>query len=186
LNGTSPLNRKVASRGDVIAPARSVSGETGMAKGKPARRKPKPPTMAVRRACFLETLRRTANVSRAAREAGLSNSTAYRHRAKYSGFAADWDAAIAEALDDLEDALIQRAKHGIEKPVYFGGKQVGTVRTYSDALGMFLLKARRPEVYARLRADASPDADEMTEEEAKAEVLRRLDRLAASVGGDAP
>jgi len=159
--------------------AKAKSGKTGKSGGAA-----KPPSMAARKAGFLDVLRRTANVSRAAREAGLSSSTVYRHRAKHAAFAAGWDAAIGEALDELEDALIARAKHGVEKPVYFRGEQVGSVRTYSDALGMFLLKARRPEIYARLQASAPADADEMTQEEAKAEVMRRLDRLAAA--GDAP
>ncbi|TPG19945.1 hypothetical protein EAH87_08960 [Sphingomonas koreensis] len=149
-----------------------------MSKRKPAARKL--PSIAVRKACFLEVLRKTANVSRAAREAGLSSSTVYEHRARHASFAADWDAAVSEALDELEDALIQRAKHGVEKPVYFRGEQVGAVKSYSDALAMFILRARRPEMYARLQAAAGPsDTDEMTQEEAKAEVMRRLDRLAA-------
>jgi hypothetical protein len=152
------------------------------ARAEKARRKTKPPSIAVRKACFIDILRRTANVSRAAREAGLSSSTAYEHRARHPSFAAAWDAAIAEALDELEDALIARAKHGVEKPVYFRGQQVGSVRTYSDALGMFMLKARRPEIYARLQTAAAPDPDSMTEEEAKAEVMRRLDRLAEHDG----
>jgi hypothetical protein len=152
------------------------------AKAEKARRKTKPPSIAVRKACFIDILRRTANVSRAAREAGLSSSTVYEHRARYPSFAAAWDAAIAEALDELEDALIARAKHGVEKPVYFRGQQIGSVRTYSDALGMFMLKARRPEIYARLQTAAAPDPDSMTEEEAKAEVMRRLDRLAEHDG----
>lgn len=139
--------------------------------------KAKGPSIAVRRACYLEVLRRSANVSRAAREAGIATSTVYKYRAKNAAFAAEWDAAVAEALDELEDALIQRAKHGVEKPVYYGGSQVGTVRTYSDTLGMFLLKARRPEQYARLQTIAD-DAATMGEAEARAEVDRRLDRLA--------
>lgn len=149
-----------------------------VATNKDAKRTAKRPSLAVRKACFIDILRRTANVSRAAREAGLSSSTAYEHRAKFPAFAAAWDAAVAEALDELEDALIERAKHGVEKPVYFRGQQVGSVRTYSDALGMFMLKARRPEIYARLSSAAAPDPDAMTEDEAKAEVMRRLDRLA--------
>ena len=147
-------------------------------------RNAKLPSMAVRKACFLECLRRTANVSRAAREAGLSSSTVYEHRARFPGFAADWDAAVGEALDELEDVLIDRAKHGVERPVYFRGEQVGTVRTYSDTLGMFLLRARRPEVYARLQTATPADTDDMTQIEAKAEVIRRLDRLAAAPGDD--
>jgi hypothetical protein len=148
--------------------------------------KAKVPSIAVRKACFLEVLRATANVSRAAREAGLSSSTVYEHRARHPAFAAAWDAAVAEALDELESALIDRARDGVEKPVFYRGEQVGAVRTYSDALGMFLLRAKRPEIYARLANDAPallPEA--MSQDEARAEVERRLDRLAEDGSGAA-
>lgn len=156
------------------------SRASGKARTKP---KGKAPTVAARRACFLDALRQTANVSSAARIAGLASSTVYRHRANNANFAAAWDAAIAEAMDELEDVLIQRAKHGVEKPIYFRGEQVGTVRSYSDALGMFLLKARRPEIYSRMQAPAS--LADMTQDEARAEVERRLDRLGGTDDGDA-
>lgn len=145
------------------------------------------PSPAIRRACFLEVLRRTANVSRAAREAGLATSTVYAQRGKSAGFAAEWDAAVTEALDALEEELVQRVRQGVEKPVFYGGQQVGSVRHYSDALAMFILKARRPDVYGRVVAERAAaeqgEGDEPSQDEARAEVLRRLARLGAS--GDA-
>ncbi|MBA14862.1 MAG: hypothetical protein CMN73_00695 [Sphingomonas sp.] len=144
-------------------------------------RKARQPSIAVRKACFLEMLRQTANVARAAREAGLSSSTVYAHRARYPGFARDWDAAISEALDELESQLMDRARNGVEKPVYYRGEVVGSVRTYSDSLGMFLLRAKRPEVYDRVGGIAPPSAPRITEAEAKAEVLRRIELLRGSV-----
>lgn len=143
------------------------------------------PSMAVRRACFLEVLRRTGNVSEAAREAGLASSTAYAARARHTGFARDWDAAIAAAMDELESVLMRRAMSGVEKPVFFRGEQIGSVRTYSDSLAMFLLRARRPEVYDRLSGGGGAAGPaEMTQEEAKREVFRRLDLLAAAPDDD--
>lgn len=138
------------------------------------------PSIAARRVRFLDRLRRTANVARAAREAGISTSALYQHRARHAGFAGDWDAAIGEALDELEDVLIERAKHGVERPVYYAGKQVGSVRNYSDSLAMFILKAKRPEVYSRLAA-AGADSD-LADDDARAEVLRRIERLAGDEG----
>lgn len=136
------------------------------------------PTLAVRRTCFIELLRRTANVSRAAREAGLASSTVYRQRAKSKAFAADWDNAVAEALDALEEAVLGRVRDGVAKPVFFGGAQVGTVRQYSDQLAMFVLKSKRPEIYNRV-PQAVAEADEMTEAEAEAEFNRRIAQLRA-------
>lgn len=136
-------------------------------------------TLGAKRAVFLKELRKTLNVSAAARKAGIGNSTVYRHRRANARFRADWDAALAEAVDDVESNILRRAIEGVERPVYYRGQKVGSIRTYSDALGMFVLKAKRPEVYARLvGAGAAGAAAEMTEAEAKAELLRRLDRLA--------
>jgi hypothetical protein len=147
---------------------------------KPAASARKPKTMAARKTKFLTLLADTCNVSKAARGAGVATSTLYEHRRRFPVFAAQWDAATAEALDELEETLIARAKSGVERPVYFRGEQVGSVRSYSDALAMFLLKAKRPEIYAR-SIDAAPLAiEEMTQEEARAEVTRRIERIAAA------
>jgi hypothetical protein len=164
-----------------VKPGQPVKAVTSTKPAKAASGR-KLPSAAVRRACFLEVLRRTANVSRAAREAGLATSTLYAQRARSATFAADWDAAVAEALDALEEELVHRVRHGVEKPVFYAGQQVGSMRQYSDALAMFILKARRPEVYGRVVAERALAAeagagDEPSQDEARAEVLRRLARL---------
>lgn len=135
----------------------------------------KTPTIAVRRNKFLKKLAQTANVSLSARHAGISKSALYVHRQKTPSFAAAWDDALGEALDALEQAVIERAVQGVEKPVFFGGEQIGAVRNYSDALAMFMLRAHRPEVYARLSAEPPRDGDD--DAAARAEVLRRIERL---------
>ena len=136
--------------------------------------KKKTPTIATRRTKFLKKLAQTANVSLSARHAEISKSALYKHRQKTPSFAAAWDDALGEALDALEQAVIERAQHGVEKPVFFGGNQIGTVRNYSDALAMFMLKAKRPEVYARL-SEELPNQDR--DAAARTEVLRRIERL---------
>lgn len=189
-NGTAPAAVPITS-GAAAADVQPAAGEqlpatTGKAKRPSRARKPpatpsasarakaKPATIAARRKKFLARLSETANVTRSAHEARLSTSALYAHRARSQSFAAAWDEAIDAAMDELEDALIDRAKHGVERPVFFGGKLVGTVRNYSDALGMFLLKAKRPEVYNRLKAES---AVEQSVDDARTEVMRRLERL---------
>ena len=54
---------------------------------------------------------------------------------------------MESAVDDLEAEAWRRAKEGVEKPVFQGGKQVGVIREYSDTLMATLLKAHRPEKY---------------------------------------
>ena len=82
-----------------------------------AKKRKKLPSMAVRKTCFIELLRRSANVSRAAREAGIASSTVYRQRAGSKTFAQDWDNAVAEALDALEEAVMGRVRDGVARPV---------------------------------------------------------------------
>ncbi len=137
------------------------------------------PSMVARRAHFLEILRQTANVSRAARDAGIPSSTLYGQRVRLAGFARAWDLAMAEALDTLEEVLIARARDGVEKPVFYGGEVKGSVRVYSDQLAMFLLRARRPEIYDRLppQPGAPATTREMTEAEAGAEFELRLKKV---------
>lgn len=131
-----------------------------------------------RKALFMAALRDTCNVSRSARQAGLSTSLLYRHRKTMPAFAAEWDAAIAEALDGVEEAILARVRDGVEKPVYYGGAQIGSVRQYSDRLAMFLLSSRRPEIYGRASADAAPLLhSDMSEADAEAEFMRRMERL---------
>lgn len=104
---------------------------------------------AAKRHKFLTRLAETANVAEACRAAKVSRTLAYSQRKRVPTFAAAWDDAMRAALDDLEAALVERARDGVERPHFFGGAQVGTVRHYSDALAMFILRARRPDVYGK-------------------------------------
>jgi hypothetical protein len=47
----------------------------------------------------------------------------------------------------LENEAVRRAYHGVEKPVFYKGEVCGYTQDYSDTLLIFLLKARKPEVY---------------------------------------
>lgn len=138
---------------------------------------------AAQRRRFLEILADTANVARAAREAGLDRSAVYRLRARSGSFRAAWDEAMNQALDELEAVLLERATYGYEKAVFYGGKPCGSVRHYSDALGMFILKAKRPATYAGPNSGHGGEPDEAEScdadtEQARAEVHMRLNRLA--------
>ena len=65
----------------------------------------------------------------ACQAAGVPRQTAYDHRTSDAAFKAQWDAAVEEACDILEDVARQRAVE------------------MSDTLLIFLLKAHRPEKY---------------------------------------
>lgn len=100
-----------------------------------------------RRELFLETLRATGNVSEAAKAAGISRSRVYQVRGESQSFAGAWDDAVSAVEDRIESEAVRRAVEGVEEPYYYQGKECGTVRKYSDALLMFLLKTRCPERY---------------------------------------
>ena len=83
----------------------------------------------------------------AAMEAGVGRTTAYRWRNADEAFAQAWDEAVDEGTDRLEQEAIRRGRDGVSKPVFQNGKRVGYVQEYSDTLLIFMLKARRPDVY---------------------------------------
>jgi hypothetical protein len=105
------------------------------------------------RELFLSVLADTANVAKAARAADMSRTAAYAERKRNADFAQSWQMAMDIALDELELSVVTRATFGYDKEVYYSGEMCGTVRHYSDALAMFLLRAHRPDVYGK----ASPD-----------------------------
>ncbi len=97
---------------------------------------------------FLEAFRQTGNVTEAAEKAGVNRATPYKWRKKDPKFAKAWEEAEQEAADRLEREAWRRAVEGVEEPVYYKGKQIDSIRKYSDTLLIFLLKGNRPEKYA--------------------------------------
>ncbi|MBK1638718.1 hypothetical protein CKO24_06585 [Rhodothalassium salexigens DSM 2132] len=126
-------------------------------------------------------LRRTGNVSAAARAAEMPRRSAYRLKARDAEFAADWAAAMDDSLDDLEFALRQRALAGTEKPVFYAGKPVGAVKAYADSVGMFLLKAHRPGRYAE--GEAGPPTAEDEAAAARDRLRAVLDAMGERLAG---
>ena len=78
---------------------------------------------------FLEHLSTGASVRASARAAGFGRRTAFEWKADDPDFAAEWEEAYESGTESLEEVARARA---MEK---------------SDSLLMFLLKARRPEIY---------------------------------------
>lgn len=96
---------------------------------------------------FLRELARVGIVGAACKKAKVGRTTAYKTRDEDAEFAAAWAAALDDAADDMETEAWRRGKAGVLKPVYQGGKKVGSVREYSDTLLIFMLKGTRPEKY---------------------------------------
>ena len=103
---------------------------------------------------FLKAYAVCGTVSTAAKAAGVTRNTIYVWAEHDESFALAMRQAELEATEVLETEAWRRARDGYSEPVYQQGKLVGTVQRYSDALLVFLLKARAPERY-RDRVDVS-------------------------------
>lgn len=92
---------------------------------------------------FLDALRTMPIVSHACDEAGISPTTAYKHRKKNNRFAQEWDEALEKGIDHLEQAAWQAAQDGDRQ------------------LLIFLLKALRPAKYHENRRTHSKTDDKI-------------------------
>lgn len=106
-------------------------------------------TNAPSRAAFLDALSRGLPVTAACKVAGWYQPDVYKWRKQDEQFAEQWDDALEHGVGLLEQEALRRATIGREIPVMdMAGKQVGTTRTApSDTLLIFLLKAKKPDVY---------------------------------------
>ena len=127
---------------------------------------------------FIELLRRTANVTLAARYAGRSRNQVYHVRRHSEDFAAQWREALEEGSDLLEAEARRRAVTGIDKPVFFKGEVVGSITKYSDSLLMFLLKAHRPQKFrdsGKVKHTGATDVG--VDKDIEKSILEKLDRM---------
>lgn len=94
---------------------------------------------------FIETLEAQGTVLHAAKAAGVSRWTAYRWRHEDLEFAFEWDQALENAVDVVENSLYQKAVSG-------------------DVICMiFYLKAHRPIYRDRLNIDIEQVRGEIEE-----------------------
>lgn len=100
---------------------------------------------------FVAALAECGCVADACRRVGMSTEAAYRLRARDDAgdFRRVWAEALDAAVDRLEDAALGRALHGVAEPRFYKGEQIGEVRRFNDRLTQFILRCRRPQVYAR-------------------------------------
>ncbi|MBK9588905.1 MAG: hypothetical protein IPO50_10180 [Sphingomonadales bacterium] len=99
-----------------------------------------------RQVAFIEALAETACVVQAATAVGMSATAAYhlRRRPEAQAFRLAWDAALDFGVRRLEDSALSRAIHGVARPVFFQGQQVGERRYYDERLTQFILRRRDP------------------------------------------
>ena len=117
-----------------------------------------------RRQTFLDALVETSNISKSCRKVGMTLTGLYALRRREPAFHAHYQDALEEGYGRLEMEMLERARFGVNRPVFFGGKKIATVKNYSDNTGLRILE-RHESVAAKVRAlraegkdqDASPD-----------------------------
>ena len=96
---------------------------------------------------FLKAFAETGLVIEAAKKAGVGRRTVYDERQRNETFALKWAEVEEWTTEEMEQEARRRAVIGVKEPIYYKGELQGHVRKYSDTLLIFMLKARKPEVY---------------------------------------
>lgn len=99
-----------------------------------------------KREAFLAAMAQVGNITRAAQMVGINRASHYVWMDDPE-YAQAFEAACDQAVEVMESEAWRRAMQGVEKPVYQGGKLVGSVQEYSDTLLIFQLKGLRPDKY---------------------------------------
>lgn len=95
---------------------------------------------------FIAAYKECGNISRACDIAEITRTTHYRWL-KEDDYRENFEKAGEVAVDRLEEEARRRAVLGVEEPVFHRGKQIATIKKYSDTLLIFLLKGARPQKY---------------------------------------
>ena len=96
---------------------------------------------------FLEAFREICIVTTAAKMAGMCAKTVYNIRDRDPVFRAAMEEVEYEVQDKIETEIRRRAMEGVDKPIFYQGKVVGTVKEYSDRLIELLAKGHMKDRY---------------------------------------
>lgn len=111
------------------------------------------------KAKFLRHFAENGNISAACRELNIGRRTVYNWLGDDEEFRQLYEDAIETSTDVLEEEAWRRAVHGVSRPVFQGGKKVGSEQQYSDMLMALLLKGRRPAVYRERLEHSGPGGE---------------------------
>ena len=101
----------------------------------------------IKKRAFLKAYSENGNIAQSAEITEIDRSTHYDWLNTDPDYKTAFIEAGEQAAERLEQEARRRAVDGVEKPVYQGGKKVGTVKEYSDTLLIFMLKGIKPEKY---------------------------------------
>jgi len=112
---------------------------------------------------FLEAYEQCQCVKTSAKAINRGQTTVYRWRKNDPEFAKKWEDTWNTTIQVLEKSAMDRAVNGWLQPVFQGGKEVGAVRKFSDALTIFMLKANMPKYQFEHTVDVE-NADQIAEQ----------------------
>ena len=99
---------------------------------------------------WLDSYEKWKTIADACFEAGISDTSFYRHYNKWPDFRRAVDAATDRIVVPLENTAWQRATVGGEEKLYRNGELVQVKVKPSDSMLRLLLQARHPKKYGRL------------------------------------
>ncbi|MEO7634260.1 MAG: hypothetical protein ABIS38_01270 [Sphingomicrobium sp.] len=115
---------------------------------------------------FIEALAESGCVIEACRRVGMSDTSAYKLRARSDcqDFRRAWVVALDYGDHRIEEDARTRSRRGVARPIFYKGEQIGDWRHYDERLTMFFLRTRFPERYGkqteRVRGpDEEPDVE---------------------------
>ena len=105
---------------------------------------------------FLNAYAETGRFDLAAQAAHVTRFTHYHWMHEDAEYPTAFAAAQQMAADMLETEAIRRAVTGVDKPIFWKGRQISSVKEYDTTLLIFMLKGLRPEKYRdRLQIDVT-------------------------------
>ena len=127
---------------------------------------------ATRQRAFIDALAATGSVKAAAHSINMSYEGAYhlRRQPGAESFRAAWNAALDHGVQNLADAMMDRALNGVPVPIMYQGEQVAERRVYNERASMFILRHHLPEKYGALKplAPGTKHPDTIAREQAEA------------------
>lgn len=96
---------------------------------------------------FLNALLKTGLRNKAAEISGVTRQSHYLWLKTDDEYVAAYEKVSTMLINNLEDAAYERAVNGVERKIYYKGKEIGTQKEYSDTLLALLLKANMPDKY---------------------------------------
>ena len=151
-----------------------------------------------RQAAFLAEYKICATITHAAELATIGRQTHYDWLKKDERYQAAFAEAEVAATDALVKEARRRATQGVKEPVYYKGEVVGTIRKYSDALLIFLMKGALPEIYREryeisggdkpIKVKSDPGREKLPDDTLKSLITfgEQLRRTQGDRGGESP